>query len=224
MKRTGLCFLVFFAVTLVAFADGDFDKIKSLAGEWEARTDSGDPFTIRYRLVSNETAVLETIEGDSEDMTTIYYLDGDHVMMTHFCAENNQPRMKSTAANDEGMVFQIVDVTNLPDANTGHMIGLALLWKDDHHVTQEWTYRKEAIDRKIVFSLTRKPKPVSLQRDSSCTDFIYSTPAEFRPQFLPINSSSGISRWEQECTRREQKRSSIPKEETECTCRKCTCK
>jgi hypothetical protein len=39
-----------------------------------------------------------------------------------------------------------VDVTNMPDVNTGHMRGLQVNFVDATHHTQQWTWRENGRD------------------------------------------------------------------------------
>jgi hypothetical protein len=77
----------------------EFDKIKSLAGNWEGKETEGNPVHVRYKVVSGGTAVMESILEKSEaQMITVHYLDGDQLMLTHYCVANNQPRMRADAS------------------------------------------------------------------------------------------------------------------------------
>ena len=53
---------------------------------------------------------METISPTGmgmEDMLTLYSVDGDSIVLVHYCPTNNQPRMKATpgAARSEGITF-----------------------------------------------------------------------------------------------------------------------
>jgi DNA-binding transcriptional ArsR family regulator len=85
---------------------------------------------ILHRLSAGEMAA-----GDI--MVTLYYLDGDHLMMTHFCMANNQPRMRADASSSPSAIkFKFVDATNLSSPEAGHMNAHSIIWKDAEHVTQ----------------------------------------------------------------------------------------
>jgi len=102
----------------------EFDKIKSLAGNWEGKATEGNPVHINYKLVSGGTAVMESILEKSEaQMITVYYLDGDQLMLTHCCMANNQPRMRADASTSTpaAIRFSFVDPTNLSGPDDGHM-------------------------------------------------------------------------------------------------------
>lgn len=138
-------------------SQAEFDKVKSLAGNWEGKNSAGNPVHINYRLVSGGSAVMETIDAahDSQ-MITVYHLDGDHLMMTHYCMANNQPRMRANASNDPNAIkFTFVDVTNLSSPTAGHMYAHSIVWNDNFHVTQYWTWRQDGKDKVETFELQR---------------------------------------------------------------------
>jgi hypothetical protein len=138
----------------------EFDKIKSLAGNWEGKETAGNPVHINYKVVSGGTAVMESILEKSEaQMITIYYLDGDQLMLTHYCMANNQPRMRADASTSTpaAIKFSFVDATNLSGPDDGHMHAHSIEWKDADHVTQHWTWRQKGEEKVETFELQRKP-------------------------------------------------------------------
>jgi hypothetical protein len=81
-----------------------FGSIKALTGNWEGKTQMGDPVQVSYRVTGGGSAVLGEIvsqmNGKSEDMISMFHMDGDRLLLTHYCAAGNQPRMKATASAD----------------------------------------------------------------------------------------------------------------------------
>jgi len=137
----------------------EFDKIKSLAGNWEGKAIDGRPVHISYTLVSGGSAVMESIsEGPGGQMVTLYHLDGDHLMMTHYCTAGNQPRMRADASTSSpsAIKFKFVDATNLSGPDAGHMYAHSIIWKDADHVTQEWTWRDKGQEKVETFELQRQ--------------------------------------------------------------------
>ncbi len=137
----------------------EFDQIKSLAGLWEGKAADGRPVHISYKLVSGGTAVMESIDESAEtEMVTLYYLDGDQLMMTHYCMANNQPRMRADASTSStgAIKFTFVDATNLSGPDAGHMHAHSIVWKDAGHVTQQWTWREKGQERVETFELQRQ--------------------------------------------------------------------
>ncbi|HEY6294011.1 MAG TPA: hypothetical protein VI455_20860 [Terriglobia bacterium] len=143
----------------LAGSDGaaQFDRVKSLAGEWQGKAADGRSVHLTYRSVSGGTAVLESIDNAGEPlMVTLYYRDGDHLMMTHYCMANNQPRMRADASNGDSIVFTFVDATNLSSPDAGHMNAHSITWKDADHVTQQWTWRQAGQEKVESFDLQRQ--------------------------------------------------------------------
>jgi hypothetical protein len=125
-------------------ADVAWEKLKTLVGTWEGKAE-GHPATVSYKLVSGGTAVAESLTtADGADMVTIYTRDGSRLLMTHYCSENNQPRMRSAGLSPDGreISFTFLDVTNLPKPDASHMSGLVLIFPDADHLTQRWTHQE----------------------------------------------------------------------------------
>jgi hypothetical protein len=117
-----------------------WEKLKSLAGEWEG-TEGGKPFQASYKLVSSGTAVMETLDGpDAMQMITIYTKDGGSLLMTHYCSMGNQPRMRSKGLENDKLTFAYVDAANLKSKDEMHMTGLVLTFKDADHLGADWTH------------------------------------------------------------------------------------
>ena len=143
-------------VGAAAPANAGFEKLKTLVGTWESPMEGGKSFTVTYRLVSNGTVLME--ESGMEGMITMYHPDGDSVMLTHYCAGNNQPRMRAAGLKDGNKLnFKFVDVTNAAAATEGIMKHLNLTLEDSDHYTAEWINSdKDGKESPYTFHLTRK--------------------------------------------------------------------
>jgi serine protease inhibitor ecotin len=136
-----------------------FEKMKSLVGEWEGKSMDGKTAKVSYTLVSDDSALMERlVMGGESEMVTMYHPDGDHLMMTHYCSAHNQPRMRSPVGSleDKIIVFDLVDVTNLPTPDTGHMKKLVVNFVDKDHFTQEWTWTEMGKEGKEIIQYERK--------------------------------------------------------------------
>ena len=134
--------LVIFAVNAVAQSDAhaSFEKLKALQGTWTGKNSQGDPLQVIFRTTSAGSAVLSEIEG-KEDMITMFHMDGNRLMMTHYCGAGNQPRMVAKASPDgKTFTFDFVDGTNLVPPTTGHMQHMVLTIVDENHHTEDWTF------------------------------------------------------------------------------------
>lgn len=132
-----------------------FDAIKALAGQWEGKSTGGMPVRTSYRVVSNGSAVMNLLESDPE-MVTMFHLDGQNVMVTHYCSMGNQPRMVARPdARPNAIEFTFKDVTNLSTPGEGHMRGLVLTIVDANHHKQEWIFRENGKEMRDVFDFSR---------------------------------------------------------------------
>ncbi len=140
-------------------AAGAFDKIKGLEGEWTGKNSGGMAVTSNFRTTSAGSAVIQMLgEGVDHEMPTVYHMDGDRLMMTHYCAAKNQPRMVLAPGQDSAktMKFDFLDVTNLSGPDAGHMRQVVFTFIDKDHFRQDWTYREKGKDSTEVFDFVRK--------------------------------------------------------------------
>lgn len=152
-----------FAATLLAAtvamaqtpAQKSFDAVKSLAGSWQGKGADGSPVQVSYRLTGGGSAMLSEIGGHHGDMISMFHMDGDRLLMTHYCAAGNQPRMAGTVSPDgKSISFNFVDGTNL-SAPAGHMEQVVLTLVDANHHIEEWTFVKEGKELHERFDLQR---------------------------------------------------------------------
>lgn len=162
---TGILFTILFVTALVAAppppvkGSEGMEKMKALVGVWEGRDGDGNTITVSYRLVSNGTSLMETLDNsqEKESMITMYHLDGNRLMMTHYCSMGNQPRMRLTTMTPTLLTFSFFDGTNLTSKDDAHMHKLAITWMDKDHINEEWTMRSGGKDaHAVVFKLERK--------------------------------------------------------------------
>jgi hypothetical protein len=126
-------------------------KLKSLAGEWRGENPKGQKTTLSYRTIAGGTAVLEEFRfaGSEQSMLTIYHLDGERLMLTHYCISNNQPRMRAElpASEPDVLRFVFLDATNLASPGDGHMHRAMIRFIDENHIANEWTFSQGGKDQ-----------------------------------------------------------------------------
>ena len=151
--------LILSSTSLLAQSDAQkvMDRFKSMVGAWAGKSATGDTSEVIYQLAGGGTAVLADSHMGDENMTSMFYVDGDRLLMTHFCPSGNQPRMVATISPDLKMVsFDFLDATNLPGPQAGHMHRAVYVFTDAGHYTEQWTWRKEGKDTKLQFEMQRK--------------------------------------------------------------------
>ncbi len=145
----------------VAFAASDaqksFEQLKGLSGSWEGKASDGKPIEVDYRLTAMGSALMSEIKNMKEDMITMFNLDGERLLMTHYCGAGNQPRMLATASPDgKTITFDFLDATNLASPDAAHMHHVVISMLDTNHHTEEWTLTDHGKEMKEVFDLWRK--------------------------------------------------------------------
>ena len=157
--RIAACIMLF---TTAVFAQSDaqksFDQLKSLAGSWEGKNSMGQSVQVSYRMTAGGSALMSEIVGHGETMISMINFDGpNRLLLTHYCAVGNQPRMQASASPDgKTITFNFLDATNLDSPQSGHMdhVVIALLGPDHH--TEEWNFIDHGKEIKEFFDLTRK--------------------------------------------------------------------
>ena len=116
-------------------AQDTFDQLKSLAGTWtgsangegeEAAAEAEKAGEIRhdFQVSAAGTVVMETMDpGGQHEMINMYHLDGEELVLTHYCAGGNQPTMQLNRAESTAgsLVFDFTGGTNLDAATDPHI-------------------------------------------------------------------------------------------------------
>ena len=143
-------------------AQAAFEKLKTLAGDWHGTVGErgkGEAGTVTYRLIANGSALAETLfAGTPHEMITLYHLDRDKLVLTHYCAAGNQPKLALTRkSSPELLDFDFVSGTNMKSKKDEHMHALRIRFEGPNAIVAEWDGSKNGrkTDTTRVF-LTRK--------------------------------------------------------------------
>jgi len=145
--------VVLMSLSTVAFAQSDaqksFDKLKTLAGSWEGHVTTVPPqgdiegklMQVSLRATSMGNALMHEMTGAGrpDDPITMLYLDGDRLLLTHYCDAGNRPRMTGKMSPDGKTVeFDFLDIVG--STEYGHMQHAVFTVIDANHHTEDWTY------------------------------------------------------------------------------------
>ena len=120
------------------------ERLKSLAGEWRGHvvTEDGPEATVVFAVTAAGTAVTEALfPGTDHEMLTVYHLEGDDLVLTHYCAMGNQPRMRLVQAAGTDpfeMRFDFMGGTNMDPARDGHMHSGRMTLRGANRIEAEW--------------------------------------------------------------------------------------
>ncbi len=138
--------------------DGAWEELqRALPGRWRAELPGGRSVTVSYRMVSKGSALVETfVTASGTETLTVLHRDGAALMLTHYCAQGNQARLRATAASRDRVVFELVDATNV-SRGQGVMQKLVFTLRADSF-DQESVYLDDGELGRTVLHFSRAPK------------------------------------------------------------------
>ncbi len=150
--------------TSASVAAAQFEQLKTLAGEWRGTGTHGEDVTeaiISYRITAAGSVLMETMAAGTEfEMITMYHLNGEELMLTHYCALKNQPRMKATPSSDTSKIaFIYIDGTNMASENAPHMHRVTFDFLGEDQIKTVWSMHADGAEQsQAKFSLKRVVK------------------------------------------------------------------
>src|SRR5712692_10272746 len=120
-----------------------FEIMKTMAGSWEGNI-VGMSTHITIRVTSSGNAILHeaTGPGRPDNPITMFYVDGDRLLLTHYCDAGNRPRMAGKMTTDGKTVeFDFLDVAG--STQYGHMHHAVFTTLDPNHHIEDWTFMVE---------------------------------------------------------------------------------
>jgi hypothetical protein len=157
MSLSTVVFAQFDAQKTLSGSQKAFDKLKALAGSWEGRVSTLPPqpgmgdgaiTDISLRITSRGNAMVQEMKeaGTADDPArydhpvTMFYLDSDRLLLTHYCDAGNRPCMLGKMSADGKTVeFEFLDLSG--GTQYGHMDHAVFTFVDANHHIEEWTYR-----------------------------------------------------------------------------------
>jgi len=119
-----------------------FEKMKTLEGSWQG-TIVGISINFTIRAASSGTAILHegnTVGGRPPNHEiTMFYLDGDHLLATHYCDAGNRSRFEGKMSPDGKTIeFSFIDVAG--GTRGGFLKGMVFTMIDANHHTAGLTF------------------------------------------------------------------------------------
>lgn len=127
------------AATVQSDAQKALKKMKTLAGSWQG-TIRGISINFTIRAVSSDTAILEEGNtsggGPPNHEITMFYLDGDRLLATHYCDAGNRSRLEGKMSPDgKAIEFSFLDVVG--STRGGYLKDMVITMIDaDHHIVE----------------------------------------------------------------------------------------
>jgi hypothetical protein len=117
-----------------------FEKLKTLAGSWQGSI-MGMSVQATIRVTSRGNAILHEMTSSAmpDNPITMIYVDGDRLLLTHYCDSGNRPRMEGKISPDGNSVeFTLFDITG--NTEKGFMNRIAFTIVDANHHNEESTF------------------------------------------------------------------------------------
>lgn len=119
----------------------EFQRMKSLAGTWEgeAPMSPNGKIKVTYEVTSNGSAVLERMgRGTSSEMVTVYHDEKGKLVMTHYCAIGNQPKLKLQASSSDKINLVFAKNNLINPKKEDHMHSLEITFLGPDQIRQAW--------------------------------------------------------------------------------------
>ncbi len=117
-------------------------SLTSLKGRWIGAADDGQTLHVQYSLHANASVLMEQWEFRGIDALTLYHLDNEKLMATHYCPLCNQPRLDLIEVKGGCFRFSCVSATNLSNFDVEHqhafeieLIDQTTFWRSESYVT-----------------------------------------------------------------------------------------
>lgn len=138
--------LLFAAATLIAGdapqakpASAEFERMKSLVGTWQGKTDMGQgpiDLNVTYRVIAAGSVVEQRdFVGTPNEMVTMYYDKDGKLSMTHYCMLGNRPAMALKASDANSLTFDFDSCCGIDPKKESHMHALTLRFDDANTIT-----------------------------------------------------------------------------------------
>jgi hypothetical protein len=145
-----------------------YAQLLALAGTWEGQSSKGWTERLTIKPIAGGSCVMEESQfahdaDPKNNMLTVYHLDGENLMLTHYCMAKNQPRLRATTFSEDGkqITFEFIDGTNLASRDVGHMDKVVIQFGTPDSYQSQWTFYakgKEQWMEKITYKRVAEKK------------------------------------------------------------------
>jgi hypothetical protein len=126
--RSLLLFVLLLPLGVRAGEPPAFARLKTLVGDWEARTEKGSVTRVSYRLIANDSVLVQSwVTASGKETLTMFHADGARLLATHYCFQGNQPRLRLDPSSTGDLLrFVFFDATNLAGPTASRLVRLEL--------------------------------------------------------------------------------------------------
>jgi predicted enzyme related to lactoylglutathione lyase len=125
--------------------------LAALPGTWHASSTAGWASRTRFARKARDSVLVEDDpQGDAADaMLSCITMDGDRLLLTHYCHAGNQPRLVAdlATATATSITFRFLDGGNLASRDVGHMDEMQLVIDGPDRLRTQWQWYQDGVQR-----------------------------------------------------------------------------
>lgn len=141
-------------------AQATFAELSTLVGDWTTDPEKGRALQVSFTLTAANTVLVERWKTASgRESLTLYYIDGQRIVVTHYCPIGNQPRLVMDRVAQSGRLsFSFLDATGLDSKGESHLTKL-WLQPDGSRLLRGETYVENGKAENSLLTLLRVASP-----------------------------------------------------------------
>jgi hypothetical protein len=154
LRKVGFLLLLMLATSAApGSSETAFEAFKGFEGRWAIRSGQKTlPIEMTYEIGSKGSIVTEQFGKE----LSVFYRDGQSLLMTHFCNAGNQPRLRLRENPRPGVFeFQMFDSTNLQSADADHVERVVYRLIDDKTIDLEIVWKNGKSEESEGYTLIR---------------------------------------------------------------------
>jgi hypothetical protein len=154
LRKVGIpVFLMLAASAALGSSETAFETFKGFEGRWAIRSgQKALPIEMTYESGSKGSIVTEQFGKE----LSVFYRDGESLLMTHFRNAGNQPRLRLRENTQPGVFeFQMFDITNLHSVDADHVERVIYRIVDNKTIDLEIVWKNGKSEQSEKYTLTR---------------------------------------------------------------------
>jgi hypothetical protein len=127
-----------------------------LVGRWSGVAEDGQVLGVNFSLHAHNSVLMEHWQLRTTDALTLYHMDGDCLMATHYCPLCNQPRLNLVEVQASHFRFAFVSATNLSRIEADHQHSFEIKLIDRTHFWRSESYVEDGLIRAYPVNYARE--------------------------------------------------------------------
>lgn len=140
-----------------------FARLQTMAGSYEVDFEGqSEPSKVIWDNVSGGHAISEKLNaGTPHEMVSLYFLEGENLVVTHYCAIGNRPTLRldrARSTRDEWFFDYDPATTGIDPKSDAHIHAAHFKWLDGGSLDAEWVFWMDGAEQhRKVFQLRKEP-------------------------------------------------------------------